>query len=1195
MTPDEYQKLTDTFLRLCELAPEARQATLEKLKQEDLGLYDAVSAMLGRDDDDERIRSIGAKSFVSHDVPGDLVFSSMARGDHSHGERYQLTRLHATGGMGQVWLARDNAIGRNVALKQLRSESPSAPGIWNRFLNEAKVTGQLEHPGIVPVYEVDSDESDRPFYTMRFVKGQTLHDAIAVFTERRAAGKFDPMELRELVTAVIGVANAIAYAHSRGVLHRDLKGQNVVLGDFGEVIVLDWGLACVIGAPETDADQLPVSGSGISDQTHAGQIIGTPAYMAPEQAAGEQEKLNVQTDVFGLGVILYEVLTGKSPFGCATVAETLVQAKSCSPVAPSSVWPDAPAPLEAICLKAMSREQSNRYQSALEFADELRHWQADEPVRAYREPLTVRMSRWARQHQAFVTSAAVLAATAVVALTISTILISREQSRTAAAHARAEANLAKARDAVQRMLTEVGDERLKNVPQMEKLRESLLQEALEFNKGFLQESNDPEVRREAGLAYGNLANIYLMLGKSDEAVGAWQKGIKILSDLHQSAPKNLAYTTTLASSLLNFSHTQEHLSRHADAVANCEQALALLEPLAKNETVSDSILGTIAGCQRTIGNCKDTAGISADAESWFRASIGSYERMSEGGKVTLTILQDRSNLRAVLGQLLVSTGRATEAREQFDVMLKFTRQLVEQQPENHEFRELLSQAHQHLSEFERSFGDRVVSREYAIESLRVREELVRDFPHIPDYQYVVASSCGSIAISFIEAGDVKQAELYFERGADAARKLSASFPTIPSYRYQAAMSIRVAGVFYFNNRKIEEAKVELLDAISRFESLITDFPEVPMYRLDLAIALHPLGRYYQTKNLPAEGRKVIERSISINEALIIEKTDLAVVPHKLAQDYRLMGEFLAAEHDTAGAEEFLRKAIAMHRQTAAEFPDKAENHRWVAIGLDKLAEFQLPTEHLDEALAAIEESIEIRQRLVAINPTWFQPQVELPNCLLLKGRILAARKDFAGAAAMFESSATTCADLMTRFPEDSNLREDYAGSYEQRARLYDTAGQFAEAIAELGKATAIRRDSVAMFPEEGRAKDQLRANLANTAEVQLHAGDHASALASLKESLALPEAKSWEPHLRAAELLVQCSQQQPSDEVAGKPKTVTDLMTGELAIAELLLAMKNGLPDPGKVAASDRFVPLEKLDSWKAVAEFVMKSASPAL
>lgn len=145
------------------------------------------------------------------------------------------------------------------------------------------------------------------------------------------------MELRELITAIIGVANAVAYAHSRGVLHRDLKGQNVVLGDFGEVIVLDWGLACVIGAPVTDADQLPVSGSGISDQIHAGQIVGTPAYMSPEQAAGDHETLNAQTDVFGLGALLYELLTGESPFGCATVAETLVQAKSCNPVPPGSV------------------------------------------------------------------------------------------------------------------------------------------------------------------------------------------------------------------------------------------------------------------------------------------------------------------------------------------------------------------------------------------------------------------------------------------------------------------------------------------------------------------------------------------------------------------------------------------------------------------------------------------------------------------------------------------------------------------------------------------------------------------------------------------------------------------------------------------------------------------------------------------
>ena len=210
------------------------------------------------------------------------------------GHRYTRTRLHAKGGIGQVWLTHDAALGRNIALKELRPERAGHEAARARFLDEARITGQLEHPGIVPVYELEQGEDGQPFYTMRFVKGRTLSDAVKAYHERRRAGKVSALDLRELLTAFLTVCQVVAYAHSRKVLHRDLKGSNVVLGSYGEVIVLDWGLAKVMGradAAEVVGSLLPVdlSVKWLSRRDDGRAGLGHPGLHGPGAGGGAVE------------------------------------------------------------------------------------------------------------------------------------------------------------------------------------------------------------------------------------------------------------------------------------------------------------------------------------------------------------------------------------------------------------------------------------------------------------------------------------------------------------------------------------------------------------------------------------------------------------------------------------------------------------------------------------------------------------------------------------------------------------------------------------------------------------------------------------------------------------------------------------------------------------------------------------------
>ncbi|MCC6420951.1 MAG: serine/threonine protein kinase [Gemmataceae bacterium] len=305
--------------------------------------------------------------------------------------RYVKLRLRGRGAMGEVWEAYDRYLGRAVAVKEPNAGPGSSADLLHRFAEEARLSAGLEHPGIVGVHEYHEGSDRTPFYVMKLVDGRSLGEWIREYHQpalERSTGE-QRLLWDRLLHAFLAVCDAITYAHTRGVLHRDLKPGNIIVGGGGETVILDWGVGMRLRAARPST---PATAPGGVPPGCA--VVGTPQYMPPEQADGNADE---RSDVFGLGAVLYEILTGQAPHPWAAGAlprNWQHQVREAQLLPPQRLNGQAPRALEAVCLKALARQPADRYQGAAALARDLRCYLAGLPVEGWAEPLTSRAWRW---------------------------------------------------------------------------------------------------------------------------------------------------------------------------------------------------------------------------------------------------------------------------------------------------------------------------------------------------------------------------------------------------------------------------------------------------------------------------------------------------------------------------------------------------------------------------------------------------------------------------------------------------------------------------------------------------------------------------------------------------------------------------------------------------------------------------------
>jgi eukaryotic-like serine/threonine-protein kinase len=774
------------------------------------------------------------RQFHPDDMPGRTIPLSTTT---SSGNRFRIVRPWREGGLGKVSVALDEELNREVALKEIKYKHAKNQTSRERFLLEAEVTGALEHPGVVPVYGLGHYGDGRPFYAMRFVRGDSLDEAIQRFHKGEGA-KHDSgqrsVAFRELLGRFIDVCNAIAYAHSRGVLHRDLKPGNILLGEYGETLVVDWGLAKVADKPDelepASLESLPKVQSRVAAATQMGMLIGTPAFMSPEQAHGRLDLLGPASDVYSLGATLYCVLTGANPFSDTSVETVLERVRRGEFQMPREVNPSIPRPLEAICLKAMAMNVGDRYATPTALGGDLEHWLADEPVSAYREGIRERAGRWVRRHRAAALATAVALAVTSVTSIAALVLINRQREIAETARGEAEASFREARNAVDQFFTKVSEDTLLNQPGMQRLRNDLLEKTLEYDKRFLaQRAHDPSVKEELAATLFRMGRIEELLKAPDQAVPYFEQARDIQRTLVDEAPRDAKRIEALAATENALGREFQLSRKYDEALAAYQKGRGLREQLTELDPQNKEYWRLCANSMMNIGLLdKDEGRLDAAAQQLQAAQAMRQEHLA-GSENVPKLRRDLAMGFYNQGVLDSQRRQNDAAAEHFGDAIAQFKELHNVDPNDLEIQLDLAINERLLADLKRT--DPQQAAKLYDDACKRLDLLVERNPDVPNFRYERARA-------YMNFGQMPQEDMTAADRLRIAKSALASLaqesPLVPAYRLDLALVQRALGGVEARMEQNDAARTDLEESISLLEQLVKDFPEDQQYALELA-------------------------------------------------------------------------------------------------------------------------------------------------------------------------------------------------------------------------------------------------------------------------------------------------------------------------------------------------------------------------
>jgi serine/threonine protein kinase/tetratricopeptide (TPR) repeat protein len=831
---------------------------------------------------------------------------------------YQIDKEIARGGMGKIVAAEDRRLGRPVALKSLIDPASDQT---TRFQREALITARLQHPGIVPVYEAGRWPTGEPFFAMKLVSGRPLDKVIGEATKLE-----DRLAIIPRLTAA---CDAMAYAHSQRIIHRDLKPGNVLLGDFGETVVIDWGLAKDLDSDhetlERDVETMRVRHSkpvieekpkrtsqppGSSTLTVAGAVMGTPAYMAPEQARGEP--VDQRADVFSLGAMLYHTLAGVPPYNARTATDVIAAAALGKIVPLRERERRAPAELVAIVERAMAPNPFDRYPHAGVLAEDLRRFLTGQLVDAHRYTAAQRVLRFVKRHRAAVTIAAVALTTISVGGTIAVrnIVAARDRAQ------REEQIAVTRKQAAERLIDYMFSDMKDRLDAAGRL-DMLAGLGAEVKRYYATLQGMPggmpredEIRMAEAIQL--IGEAEHKSGKPDQALATWKEARERLIAVvgNSTAEPTRKLRRLIARLDYEAGVIFQERGKLDDALKDFTAAQTALEQLQKEEPTSKQVILDTADTHDRLGDLLRLDGKIDEAFDQYMEGKNDREKAaSQGnGKVSDEVLA-LSTSHFKLGSVFQNRGESSSAVDEYQTALRLRETLLDSNPDHVRYQEGVLEVLRELAEVRRQLGDENAAIDAYKRAVTLGNQLTQRDPTNTEWQYQKGNLLSDLGFTLIDTGAFKDGLAEIERSIDVNKDLVARDAKSARYKIALSRSNARAGDALLYLGRTADAVAQYRYALELRQALVDRDAKSVAYRRSVAWSYSKLAKAFTINGDIAKALEAHEQALATRKQLVDEAPSQGGFKNELASTEAELGKLLASR-DGKRAEELIKNGLA---------------------------------------------------------------------------------------------------------------------------------------------------------------------------------------------------------------------------------------------------------------------------------------------